>query len=93
VGNRLSWGTRKGSVNFKTTLHYTVEALITRSRESLEAHMAYVCAFNQAEVEWFEYWPIRFDKADGYIVFEVEGRNKVPIPEDGNVDQLKAAIL
>lgn len=93
MGNRLSWGTRKGSVNFKTTLCYTVESLITRSRESLEAHMAYACEFGEAEVEWFEYWPVGFDKSNGYVTFQVEGRNKVPIPEDGNVDQLKAAIL
>jgi hypothetical protein len=86
-------GTRKGDANFKTTLRYPVERVIEWTRQQLEAQMTFACMFNAAEVVWFEYKVLRLDKHDDYLVFEVTGRNYVPLPENGTVDEMKAALL
>lgn len=78
--------------NFKTTLRYPVERVITWTRAEFEAQIAMACMFNMAEVMWFEYSPLRLDEKE-ILVFEVTGRNYVPLPENGSPDEIKAALL
>jgi hypothetical protein len=82
----------QGAANFKTTLRYPVERVITWTRAELEEQIAMACMFNMAEVEWFTYSPLRLDEKE-VLVFEVEGRNYIPLPENGTPDEIKAALL
>lgn len=93
MAESLLWGKRRGSVNLKTTLRYRVIHVIASTRETLENDMRFALSFNRAEVVWFSYTPVCLDSLADYIVFAVEGRYRVPIPEDANIDQLKAALL
>lgn len=88
----VSVGSKRGEANFKTTLRYPFQRVVEWSRPELENQMAMACMFNMAEVLWFEYEPVRVDDRD-WIVFEVTGRNYVPIPENGTYDQIKDALL
>jgi hypothetical protein len=85
-------GRQRGEANFKTTVRYPFQRVIEWSRPELENQMAMACMFNMAEVLWFDYEPIRVDDRD-CIVFEVTGRNYVPLPESGSYDEIKAALL
>lgn len=78
--------------NFKTTLRYPVERVITWTRQELEQQIAMACMFNMAEVVWFEYSPLRLDEKE-VLVFEVTGRNYIPLPDEGTPDEIKAALL
>ena len=83
--------------NFKTTLRYPISKILQWSRLEFENQMSMACMFNMAEVVWFEYEPIRVDDRD-WIVFEVTGRNKVPLPDadtdpDAFVQQMKNALI
>lgn len=93
AGNALKRVDKKrGDANFKTTLRYPVERVINWTRAELEAQIEMACMFNMAEVIWFDYSPLRLDEKE-WLVFEVEGRNYVPLPENGTPDEIKAALL
>jgi hypothetical protein len=83
---------KPGEANFKTTLRYPLQRVIEWTRPELESQIAMACMFNMAEVEWFEYEPLRLDERE-WIVFEVRGRNYVPLPENGTYEEIKAALL
>jgi hypothetical protein len=93
---KLSWPKTpnglRGEANFKTTLRYPFARVLEWTRNEIENQMAMACMFNRAEVVWFEYEPMRVDDRD-WIVFEVTGRNYVPLPESGNYEQVKDALL
>lgn len=83
---------KRDEPNFKTTLRYPLERVITWTRPELENQIAMACMFNMAEVVWFEYEPLRLDERE-WIVFDVAGRNYVPLPENGTYDEIKAALM
>lgn len=85
-------GKHMGVVNFKTTLRYPFARIVEWTRTELESQIAMACMFNMAEVLWFDYEPIRVDNRD-WIVFEVTGRNYVPLPESGTYEEIKDALL
>lgn len=88
----LRYGKKSGEANFKTNLRYPVERVLTWGKAGLEEQMKMACMFKMAEVIWFEYAPVRVDERD-WIVFEVTGRNYVPLPDHGTVEQIKDALL